>query len=285
MQLVSYWSATELRTGAVEGGKFVDAAKVGDYPGSVRALLEGGQVDQFIADARHVFSRGDAIDLRTIRLGPPIPNPDKILCLGLNYADHAAEASMELPSAPVIFPKFRNSLIGPSDDIVVPRVATAKLDYEVELAVVIGRRAREVAESDALSVVAGYSVFDDVSARDLQLQTSQWAPGKAIDTFAPMGPGIVPASEVADPQDLMMTTRVNGDVVQHESTKRMIFSVAQTIAFLSSFMTLEPGDIIATGTPAGVGAMRKPPLWLKPNDVIEMEIEKVGILRNRIVFR
>jgi acylpyruvate hydrolase len=128
-------------------------------------------------------------------------------------------------------------------------------------------------------------VFNDVSARDLQLQTSQWAPGKAIDTFAPMGPGIVPASEIVDPQALLMTARVNGEVVQNESTSRMIFSIAQTIAFLSSFMTLEPGDIIATGTPAGIGASRKPPLWLKPNDIVEMEIEKVGQIRNRIQFR
>ena len=285
MQLVSYWSDNKLLAGAVDDGKLVDAAKAGKYPSSLRAILESGQVEQFINDARDVIARGDAIDVKSVRLGPPIPNPDKILCLGLNYSDHAAEAKMELPTAPIIFPKFANSLIGPVDDVVVPRAATAKVDYEIELAAVIGTRTREVAESDALAAVVGYSVFNDVSARDLQLQTSQWAPGKAIDTFAPMGPGIVPASEVGDPQNLMMTARVNGEIVQHESTSRMIFSVAQTIAFLSNFMTLEPGDIIATGTPAGIGAMRTPPLWLKPNDIVEMEIQTVGMLRNRIQFR
>ncbi len=285
MQFVSYWSGTELVAGALEDGKIASAKAAGDFPTSLRAIFQAGKADAFIAGARQALTRGDAIALDSVRLGPPIPDPDKILCLGLNYKDHAAEAKMDLPAAPVIFPKFRNSLTGPFDDIVAPKVTTAKLDYEVELAVIIGRQAREVSESDALSYVAGYCVFNDVSARDLQLQTSQWAPGKAIDTFAPMGPGIVPASEIPDPQNLMMTTRVNGETVQHESTQQMIFTVDQTIAFLSSFMTLEPGDIIAMGTPAGVGAMRKPPLWLKPNDIVEVEIEKLGTLRNRIQFR
>ena len=285
MQFVSYWSGTELVAGALEDGKIVTAKAAGNFPASLRAILQAGQADAFIAGGRQALSRGDVIALDSVRLGPPIPDPDKILCLGLNYKDHAAEANMDLPVAPVIFPKFRNSLTGPYDYIVAPKVTTAKLDYEVELAVIIGRTAREVSESDALSYVAGYCVFNDVSARDLQLQTSQWAPGKAIDTFAPMGPGIVPASEISDPQDLMMTTRVNGEIVQHESTQQMIFTVGQTIAFLSSFMTLEPADIIAMGTPAGVGAMRKPPLWLKPNDIVEVEIEKLGTLRNRIQFR
>ena len=285
MQLVSYWLGEELRAGVSEGGKLLDAGEVGDYGPSIRAILKEGRINEFVADAYSAFSKSNAVDVASVRLGPPLPDPEKILCLGLNYSDHAAEAGMELPTAPVIFPKFRNSLIGPLDDIVVPRAATAALDYEVELAAVIGRRACEVSETDALTYVAGYCVFDDVSARDLQLQTSQWAPGKAIDTFAPTGPGIVLASEISDPQDLMLTTRVNGEVMQHESTKRMIFSVAKTIAFITSFMTLEPGDILATGTPAGVGAMRKPPLRLAAGDIVETEIEKIGTLRNRIVFR
>jgi 2-keto-4-pentenoate hydratase/2-oxohepta-3-ene-1,7-dioic acid hydratase in catechol pathway len=286
MELVSYWSGSELRAGAAENGKLVDAAHAGGYPASLRAIIAAGKVDAFVADARRALSGGTGIvELHTVRLGPPIPDPDKIICLGLNYSDHAAEAKMDLPKAPILFPKFRNSLIGPHDDIMVPRVATEALDYEVELGVVIGKRAREVDVADALDYVAGYSVINDVSARDLQMQTSQWAPGKAIDTFCPMGPGIVPAGEIGDPQNLMLTTRVNGAVLQHDSTKHMIFPVADTIAFITSFMTLEPGDIIATGTPAGVGFARKPPIRLHEGDVVEVEIEKIGALRNVIVFR
>jgi 2-keto-4-pentenoate hydratase/2-oxohepta-3-ene-1,7-dioic acid hydratase in catechol pathway len=243
MLVVSYWSGSEVRAGASEGGRLVDASDVGDYPASVRAMLAAGRFDAFVADARRALAAGrNAVALESVRLAPPIPDPDKIICLGLNYRDHAAEAAMTLPSAPILFPKFRNSLVGAHDDIVVPRVATQALDYEAELAVV-------------------------------------------IDTFAPMGPGIVPAAEIGDPQTLMLTTRVNGTVLQHASTKEMIFAVAPTIEFITSFMTLEPGDIIATGTPAGVGFARKPPIRLHAGDVVEVEIEKIGTLRNVVVFR
>ena len=286
MFVLSYWSGSELRAGAADAGVLVDAAHVGDYPTSVRAMLASGRFDAFVGDARRALSAGtNVVPFASVLLGPPIPDPEKIICLGLNYSDHAAEAGLALPKAPVLFPKYRNSLSGPTDDIVVPKVAVEALDYEVELAVIIGRRAREVSVGDALSYVAGYSVFDDVSARDLQMQTSQWAPGKAIDTFAPMGPGIVPAAEIGDPQDLMLTTRVNGTQLQHASTKHMIFPIAETLAFITSFMTLEPGDIIATGTPAGVGFARKPPIALHAGDVVEVEIEKIGTLRNVVVFR
>lgn len=286
MILVSYRAGDGLRAGVADGAKLIDAASLG-FGSNLRAILADGPqaVDQLLADARTALrGSGGAIDLASVMLGPPIPDPDKIICLGLNYKDHAAEAGLKLPTSPVLFPKYRNSLIGPVDDIVVPRVATGRLDYEVELAVIIGRRAREVSESDALSYVAGYSCFNDVSARDLQMQTSQWAPGKAVDNFAPMGPGIVPAREIGDPQSLMLTTRVNGTQLQHESTAQMIFGVATTIAFISAFMTLEPGDIIATGTPAGVGFARTPPIALKDGDIVEIEIEKIGMLRNRVVF-
>jgi 2-keto-4-pentenoate hydratase/2-oxohepta-3-ene-1,7-dioic acid hydratase in catechol pathway len=286
MFVVSYWSGSELRAGAAADGKLVDAGRVGDYPSSVRAILAAGRFEAFVADANRALAAGTAtVELAGVRLGPPVPDPDKIICLGLNYSDHAAEAGLALPKAPILFPKYRNSLVGPHDDIVVPKIAVNALDYEVELAAVIGRRAVDVSVGDALSYVAGYSVFDDVSARDLQMQTSQWAPGKAIDTFAPMGPGIVPAAEIGDPQDLMLTTRVNGTQLQHASTKHMIFPLAETLAFITSFMTLEPGDIIATGTPAGVGFARKPPIALHAGDVVEVEIEKIGTLRNVVVFR
>jgi acylpyruvate hydrolase len=285
MMLVSYRSGDSFRAGVTDGSRLIDAEALGAPP-SLRAVLAAGPdaVAKLVADARAGLTGPQARDLASVVLGPPIPDPDKIICLGLNYKDHAAETGAKLPVAPILFPKYRNSLIGPVDDIHVPRVAVGKLDYEVELAVVIGRRAREVAEADALSYVAGYACFNDVSARDLQMQTSQWAPGKAIDNFAPMGPGIVPAAEVGDPQSLMLTTRVNGTQLQHESSGQMIFGVAVTIAFITSFMTLEPGDIIATGTPAGVGFVRKPPISLKHGDIVEVEIEKIGRLRNRVVF-
>lgn len=213
--------------------------------------------------------------------GPPVPDPDKILCIGLNYREHARESGLEVPSVPVVFAKFRNSLVGPGAPIELPGVSL-QIDYEGELAVVIGSRCKNIAATDALSVVAGYSAFNDVSARDLQLQVSQWTTGKAIDTFAPMGPGMTPAQLVPDPQKLELITRVNGQVVQQTSTADMIFSVAEIIAYLSRSITLEPGDIIATGTPSGVGFKREPALFLKPGDVVEVEISSIGLLSNPV---
>ncbi len=251
---------------------------------SVRALLQRGQayVEEVLAWAKPQFdARSHLLPLDTLELGPPVPDPDKIICLGVNYREHAAEAQQELPAVPMFFAKFRNSLIGPTSPILLPRVST-QIDYEGELAVIIGTRCKEVAEPEALQYVAGYSIMNDVSARDVQLQTSQWTAGKALDTFGPMGPGMVLASDIPDPQTLMLTTKVNGQVVQHDSTANMIFSVATSIAFLSSLMTLEPGDIIATGTPSGVGFKRTPPLFLQEGDVVEVEIERIGRIRNPV---
>lgn len=283
MYIVSHRLRSGLRAGAMQDGKVVDAADLG-YPASVRALLAAGKLDAFVADAGKALAAGKSESVTPAQLGPPVPDPDKIICLGLNYRDHAAEGNFELPKAPVLFPKYSNSLTGPADDIVVPAVAAKRVDYECELAAIIGRTARRVSEADALSYVAGYACFNDVSARDLQMVTSQWAPGKAIDTFAPMGPGIVPAAEIGDPQNLMLTTRVNGKQLQHENSGKMIFTIAQQIAFITSFMTLEPGDVIATGTPAGVGFARKPPIYLAPGDVVEVEIEKIGTIRNTVAL-
>ena len=218
----------------------------------------------------------------TVEIGPPVPDPDKIICLGVNYREHAAESEMTPPVAPMFFAKFRNSLVGPESPIILPAMSH-EVDYEGELAAIIGTRCKAVAERDALRYVAGYSIMHDVSARDLQMQTSQWMGGKALDTFAPMGPGIAPTSAIPDPQALRLITRLNGQEVQHDSTGNMIFSVAAAIAFLSSLMTLEPGDIIATGTPSGVGFKRTPPLYLQDGDIAEIEIERIGILRNPVV--
>jgi len=224
---------------------------------------------------------GIALALNNVRLGPPIADPDKIICLGLNYRDHAEEASLALPKVPMLFAKFRNSLIGAFDRIELP-YANEKVDYEAELAVVIGRRAKRVAEEEALEYVFGAMAMNDVSARDVQLATSQWMAGKAIDTFAPCGPAVVSRDELGDIQNLAIQTRVNGKLVQNGNTKNMIFGVSYIVSYLSQLMTLEPGDIIATGTPAGVGFKRQPPVLLKDGDVVEVEIERIGRLANPV---
>jgi acylpyruvate hydrolase len=237
----------------------------------LRALATGaGQVDSDIA----------AID--EVQIGPPVPDPQKIICLGLNYRDHADEAGLDAPDAPMFFAKYPNSLVGPRADI-VPPTTTNKVDYEAELAVVIGRPGRSIAEADALSHVGGVMALNDVSARDLQLANNLWTGGKAIDTFAPCGPALVTLDEIEDVQTLALRTRVNGETVQEGTTASMIFGVAATIAFLSQIMTLEIGDIIATGTPAGVGQSRTPPLFLHGGDIVEVELDQVGTLRNTVV--
>ena len=297
MILVSYrasGSSTAWRTGIAHEQAVVDASAYllsraevasGQADLSVRALLQQGQqaLKEVFAWAKSQFeARSGLLSLDALELGPPVPDPDKIICLGVNYREHAAEAQQELPAVPMFFAKFRNSLIGPTSPILLPRAST-QIDYEGELAVIIGQRCKEVAEQDALRYVAGYTIMNDVSARDVQMQTSQWTAGKAVDTFAPMGPGIVLASSIPNPQTLMLTTRVNEQVVQHDTTANMVFSVASTIAFLSSLMTLEPGDIIATGTPSGVGFKRTPPLFLHDGDVVEVEIERIGRIRNPVI--
>jgi 2-keto-4-pentenoate hydratase/2-oxohepta-3-ene-1,7-dioic acid hydratase in catechol pathway len=211
----------------------------------------------------------------------PIERPQKIICVGLNYHDHAAEGAQKVPERPLLFAKWPNTLIGPQEPIVLHPI-TSKVDYEGELAVVIGREARGLGVDDALDVVAGYLCSNDVSARDLQFSDGQWVRGKTLDTFCPVGPALVPASEIPDPQALHLRTILNGEVVQDAPTSDMIFSVAQIIAFVSEAITLEPGDLILTGTPAGVGIFRKPELLLKPGDEVTVEIEGIGTLTNPV---
>jgi 2,4-didehydro-3-deoxy-L-rhamnonate hydrolase len=210
------------------------------------------------------------------RLGPPVGGVGKVLCIGLNYSDHAAESGMEPPPEPILFLKATSSLAGPNDPIVLPR-GSQKTDWEVELGVVIGRAAKYVSEEDALSHVAGYVVFNDVSERAFQIERAgQWTKGKSCDTFGPTGPWLVTPDEVGDPQKLQMELTVNGETMQKGSTSTMIFSVAHIVSYLSQMMTLHPGDIIATGTPPGVGMGKKPPHYLKPGDVVETWIEGLG---------
>ena len=288
MRLVTYEADRAWRSGILIEDAVVDTADAAD-----RAGLGDGDWhrNRFVISApaatRDGLQRAAAelspksFGVDGLRLGPPIPDPDKILCMGLNYRDHAAEAGLDLPTVPLFFAKFRNSLIGPGDQIVLP-AASSKIDYEAELAVVIGSRCRDVAAEDALDHVAGAMALNDVSARDLQAQASQWTMGKAIDTFAPCGPALVLCDEISDLQELGIRTRVNGETLQDANTSLMVFGVAEAIAFLTRVMTLEPGDIIATGAPAGVGMARQPRVWLRDGDTVEVEIDEIGTLRNPV---
>jgi 2-keto-4-pentenoate hydratase/2-oxohepta-3-ene-1,7-dioic acid hydratase in catechol pathway len=217
-----------------------------------------------------------------LRLGPPIPDPQKIICIGLNYHDHAKEVGATPPPSPIFFAKFANSLVGPEDDLIPPRDEN-HVDYEAELAVVIGKPGRYITRADALSHVAGAMAFNDVSARDFQLANQLWTSGKAVDTFGPCGPALVTVDDLGDLQNLSVKTRVNGDTVQDGTTAQMIFGIADLIEFLTRVMTLEPGDIIATGTPAGVARAHNPPRFLKAGDVVEVEIQGIGTLRNSVL--
>src|SRR5688572_17027762 len=211
----------------------------------------------------------------------PVPRPGKLICIGLNYRDHAAESKMAIPEKPVVFSKFATAVIAPGEPVILP--ATSKqVDYEAELAVVIGRRAKNVSANSVFDYVLGYTVFNDVSARDFQFADGQWQRGKSCDTFAPMGPTIVTTDEIPDPHKLSIKLRLNGKTMQDSNTDQLIFGVPELIAFLSETITLEPGDVIATGTPPGVGFARKPPVFLKHGDEMEVEIEKIGTLGSPI---
>jgi 2-keto-4-pentenoate hydratase/2-oxohepta-3-ene-1,7-dioic acid hydratase in catechol pathway len=211
----------------------------------------------------------------------PVPRPGKLICIGLNYRDHAAESNMAIPERPVVFSKFSTAVIAPGEAVIVPATST-QVDYEAELAVVIGRRAKNISVSRAFDYVLGYTVFNDVSARDFQFADGQWQRGKSCDTFAPMGPTIVTADAVTDPHKLSIKLRLNGQTMQDSNTDQLIFGVPELVAFLSETITLEPGDVIATGTPPGVGFARKPPVFLKAGDVMEVEIEGLGTLNNPV---
>jgi len=212
----------------------------------------------------------------------PVRNPSKVLAIGLNYADHARESGLEPPKAPVTFVKTNNSIAGPGEPIRWRGTDSAEVDYEAELAVVIGTRATNVSVDDALGHVLGYTCCNDVSARDAQFADGQWIRGKSFDTFCPLGPWIVTADEIPDPQALDIRCRVNGETLQDSTTAEMIFGVAEIISYLSQYLTLEPGDVIATGTPVGVGFARDPQVFLGDGDVVEIEVEGIGVLTNPV---
>jgi 2-keto-4-pentenoate hydratase/2-oxohepta-3-ene-1,7-dioic acid hydratase in catechol pathway len=238
----------------------------------------------FLPSAVEAIRSGElpVVDFSEVRLEPPVPRPGKIICIGLNYRDHAEESGMPIPTSPIIFSKFNTCVIGSGEAIRIPQ-GSEKVDYEAELAVVIGRRAKSVTAADAMDHVFGYTNFNDVSARDFQFADGQWQRGKSCDTFAPIGPYVVTKDEVPDPHKLKIQFRLNGATLQDSNTGQLIFNIPELIEFLSRSITLEPGDVIATGTPPGVGFARKPPIFMKTGDIAEVEIEGLGVLSNPIL--
>ena len=303
MKLVTFIDAGTPRLGVVADQRVIDlprararfvaspaGAQAGDadFPTSMRGLLAGGDASLRAAAETVAWLHGDGIaalgavsrPLHDANLAPPVPDPSKIVCCGLNYADHCREQNIELPTNLVLFSKFPSALIGHGDAITWAAGTTEQPDYEAELAFVVGRTARNVAVEEATNYIAGYTIANDVSARDVQFGDGQWVRGKSFDTFCPLGPFLVTADEVGDPHALGIRCRVNGQSMQDSSTAELVFTVPQILSFISRTATLLPGDVVLTGTPAGVGVFRDPPIFLQPGDVVETEIDKLGTLRN-----
>jgi 2-keto-4-pentenoate hydratase/2-oxohepta-3-ene-1,7-dioic acid hydratase in catechol pathway len=281
MRLVTYNAGDGARAGYLEDGRVVDAwAALGEpHRGGLRELIAAGRIDDLRATMGDTGAPSHPES--AVALLPPIPDPDKIVCIGLNYGKHAAEVGAEPPANPVVFAKYRNSLAAPGEAVKLP-ANSSKVDFEAEVAFVVGKRAKDVAEADALDYVAGYTLLNDLSARDLQGRGPQWMPGKIFDGAAPCGPALVTpdASGPADAIGISLT--LNGKTMQESSTEDLIFSIPQLVADLSSLMTLEPGDVVATGTPEGVGMGRDPRVWLAAGDEIVIESPTLGRLETTI---
>jgi 2-keto-4-pentenoate hydratase/2-oxohepta-3-ene-1,7-dioic acid hydratase in catechol pathway len=285
MRLATIPTPAGPRAAVLRGTHYVDLhATDPGLPTGVRELLEAGPATLKVAE--QAARRPGAVTYAAagVRLLPPVPDPRKIVCLGLNYRDHAAESGVPVPKEPILFSKYATALVGPTDPIVLPPVSH-EVDYEAELVIVVGKRGRNIPADGAAAYVAGYTVGHDVSARDWQLKKEgrQWMVGKTFDTFAPTGPWLVTADEAPDPHTLPIRLRLNGQTMQDSNTGQMVFGVGATLAYLSQVFTLEAGDLIFTGTPPGVGFARKPPVFLKGGDLVEVEIEGLGMLRNPVV--
>jgi len=269
----------------MDGNSFVDLhATDSSLPISVREIISEGKAALNAAKLASSSPQAVRHNKAGVKLLPPIPDPPKIICLGLNYRDHAIESGATIPKEPILFSKYATALIGHEGPIVLPPVSR-EVDYEAELVIVVGKRGRNIPTAEAMTFVAGYTVGHDVSARDWQLKKEgkQWMVGKTFDTFAPTGPVMVTSDELTDPHRLPIRLRLNGQTMQESNTGQMIFDVPSVIAYLSQVFTLEPGDLIFTGTPPGVGFARKPPVFLKDGDVVEVEIEGIGVLRNPVI--
>ena len=300
MKLVSFSSAdsASLRQGALlpQGDVLDFQAPAAELPRPDSALawcdLEGAALQRAAALCRAIADDpgererlhrdGALLPLAEIRLAAPVPRPGKVICIGLNYRDHAEESGMEIPDRPLLFSKFPSCVIGPGEPVRIPQ-GSAETDYEAELAVIIGRRSWRVGVDEAWDSVLGYTNFNDVSARDFQFTDGQWQRGKSCDGFAPCGPYVATRDEIPDPHRLSIKLQLNGSTMQDSRTDQLVFGVPQLVSAISEHISLEPGDLIATGTPPGVGFARKPPVYLQPGDRVEVEIEGLGVLENPVV--
>ena len=277
MRIVTYRSDRGARAGVLRDGSVVDVwDALGGEGSSVRDLIASDR----LAQAGEIAG-GEPVPLEQVELEPPVPDPEKIVCIGLNYRAHAAEAGIEPPDAPTFFAKFRNALAPPGATVPLP-AASAKVDFEAEVAFVVGHRCSGVSESEAADFIAGYMLLNDLSARDLQFATPQWMPGKVFDRSAPCGPALVTPDEAGPHDRISFSLTLNGEEMQAASTDDLIFSVPALVARLSKLMTLEPGDLVSTGTPAGVGSTRQPQVWLQPGDEITISSPTLGRLETRI---
>lgn len=277
MKLVTYELAGRRGIGALKTDRLIDLTAAG-LSSSMREFISAGPAALEAAAKLNT----PTLALAEVRLLAPVPDPQKVIAIGLNYMDHCREQNVPVPTSPLVFAKFPSSIIGPEEAIHYDPALTSQVDWEAELGVVIGRRARHVSRAEALSYVFGYTPLNDVSARDLQFGDRQWVRGKSLDTFCPFGPAITTADEIPNPQALRIYSRVNGVTMQNSSTAEMVFPVDELIAYLSNAFTLEPGDIIATGTPDGVGVFRNPKVFLQNGDRVEIEIENLGVLSNPV---
>jgi 2-keto-4-pentenoate hydratase/2-oxohepta-3-ene-1,7-dioic acid hydratase in catechol pathway len=305
VKLVTYIHQGKPRLGVISDSQVIDLALAWDvywkhtgtsasrqvgFPDDMSALLHSDDTTWQLVRSVAAWvealpgSAGAALrqPLAQARLAPPLSNPSKIICVGLNYHDHCREQNIEVPGRPILFAKFPSSIIGPEDEITWPADASRKVDYEAELAVVIGREGRHIPVEQAYDYVAGYTIVNDVSARDAQFADEQWVRGKSFDTFCPIGPYLLTADEVPDPHTLSIRCWVNGELRQDSNTRELIFKVHVLLAYISKTCTLMPGDILSTGTPGGVGVFRDPQVFLRPGDLVEIEIHKLGRLRNRV---
>jgi len=282
MRFITYTQGKEQRLGVVTGNEVIDLNQTQpQISADLRTALRAGQ-DLAGAAKAAIASNAKRVPLSSVTLAPVLPEPGKIVCLGLNYYDHAKEGGREKPVYPWFFLRCASSLLAPNAKALRPKVSE-RLDWEAELAVVIGKTVKHCTMDNALDAVFGYSVFNDISVRDYQKKTPQWSIGKNFDRTGPFGPALVTADELpAGATDLRIQARLNGQVMQDANTRDMIWGVAETIQLLTECMTLEPGDVIVMGTPAGVGQARTPPVWMKHGDVVEIEIENIGLLRNTI---
>lgn len=275
MRLIRFGAVGQEKPGLWQAGKIVDLRTI--FP-EIPDISESFFEDGWLQRIEEVEDPGRKMD---VRLGCPLCRPSKIICLGLNYLDHREESGFEKPQKPLLFCKTPNALAGPFDPILLPQ-SCDQIDWEVELAVVIGQAGKRIPAREALNYVAGFSVLNDVSGRQVQFSDSQWFRGKSFDTFAPMGPALVTVDEIENFQNLKLTARVNGEIMQDGNSADMIFDIPTIIAFISQDITLWPGDIISTGTPSGVGIFRDPPILLKAGDVVECQVENIGTIRNTV---